>query len=71
MDGMHFFAKLYNLSSSSSTSKFHSLTSDFMECTQHSGDIMYVPPLYAHSTLNTMQSIGVAHEFSVEPFCME
>lgn len=42
-----------------------------LRCTQHAGDIMYVPSLWAHGTLNVRQSIGVAHEFSVEPFCME
>eukprot|EP00599_Poterioochromonas_sp_BG-1_P011878 CAMPEP_0173160326 /NCGR_PEP_ID=MMETSP1105-20130129/17764_1 /TAXON_ID=2985 /ORGANISM="Ochromonas sp., Strain BG-1" /LENGTH=770 /DNA_ID=CAMNT_0014079181 /DNA_START=81 /DNA_END=2393 /DNA_ORIENTATION=+ len=44
---------------------------NYMQCTQHPGDILYVPPLYGHSTLNTMQSIGVAHEFSIESFGME
>lgn len=44
---------------------------NYMQCTQHPGDIFYVPPLYGHSTLNTMQSIGVAHEFSIESFGME
>ena len=42
-----------------------------MQCTQQSGDIMYVPTLWGHTTMNTKQSIGVAHEFSVEGFCME
>lgn len=46
---------------------FHSA----LQCTQYAGDIMYVPTLWAHGTLNTKQSIGVAHEFSVESFCME
>lgn len=41
------------------------------QCTQHSGDIMFVPTQWSHSTLNVKQSIGVAHEFSIEPFCME
>jgi hypothetical protein len=40
-------------------------------CTQRGGDIIYVPTLWAHATLNLQQSIGVAHEFSIEPFCME
>uniref|UniRef100_A0A7S3GSE1 JmjC domain-containing protein n=1 Tax=Spumella elongata TaxID=89044 RepID=A0A7S3GSE1_9STRA len=39
--------------------------------TQRAGDVLYVPPLWGHATLNTAQSIGVAHEFSVESFCME
>jgi hypothetical protein len=42
-----------------------------LECTQNAGDVMFVPTLWGHATLNTMQSIGVAHEFSVESFCME
>ncbi len=42
-----------------------------LRCTQYAGDIMYVPTMWAHGTLNTKQSIGVAHEFSVESFCME
>lgn len=41
------------------------------QCTQHSGDIMFVPTQWSHATLNVKQSIGVAHEFSIEPFCME
>lgn len=47
------------------------LVRDLLQCTQHSGDVMYVPTLWGHATLNVRQSIGVAHEFSVEPFCME
>ncbi len=39
--------------------------------TQRAGDVLYVPPLWGHATLNTAQRIGVAHEFSVESFCME
>jgi hypothetical protein len=42
-----------------------------MQCTQYAGDIMFVPTMWAHGTLNTKQTIGVAHEFSVESFCME
>eukprot|EP00595_Chromulina_sp_UTEXLB2642_P001607 CAMPEP_0196763240 /NCGR_PEP_ID=MMETSP1095-20130614/3677_1 /TAXON_ID=96789 ORGANISM="Chromulina nebulosa, Strain UTEXLB2642" /NCGR_SAMPLE_ID=MMETSP1095 /ASSEMBLY_ACC=CAM_ASM_000446 /LENGTH=359 /DNA_ID=CAMNT_0042115995 /DNA_START=665 /DNA_END=1744 /DNA_ORIENTATION=- len=42
-----------------------------IQCTQRSGDVMYVPTLWGHATLNVKQSIGVAHEFSVESFCME
>lgn len=42
-----------------------------LECTQYSGDVIYVPSLWGHSTLNIQQSIGVAHEFSVESYCME
>lgn len=39
--------------------------------TQRAGDVLFVPALWGHATLNTQQSIGVAHEFSVESFCME
>jgi hypothetical protein len=46
-------------------------TSSALTCTQRGGDIFYVPTLWGHATLNLMQSIGVAHEFSIEPFCME
>ena len=42
-----------------------------MLCTQKAGDLIFVPTLWGHGTLNTMQSIGVAHEFSVEDICME
>ena len=38
---------------------------------QRAGDVLYVPALWGHATLNTAQSIGVAHEFTVESFCME
>lgn len=40
------------------------------QCTQRSGDILFVPSLWSHATLNLRQTIGVAHEFSLEPFCM-
>mmetsp|Transcript_10934 Transcript_10934/g.11355 ORF Transcript_10934/g.11355 Transcript_10934/m.11355 type:complete len:102 (-) Transcript_10934:61-366(-) len=42
-----------------------------LQCHQKSGDVMYVPSLWGHGTLNTKQSIGVAHEFSIEDVCME
>lgn len=42
-----------------------------MHCVQYGGDVMYVPALWGHATFNRKQSIGVAHEFSVESFCME
>lgn len=42
-----------------------------MHCTQHAGDMIYVPTLWGHATINVKQSIGVAHEFSIESFCME
>lgn len=42
-----------------------------LQCTQHAGDVMFVPALWSHGTLNLRQSIGVAHEFSVESFAME
>lgn len=42
-----------------------------LQCHQRSGDVMFVPSLWGHGTLNTRESIGVAHEFSVEDFCME
>jgi len=47
------------------------LMKNALTCTQQAGDIMFVPTLWAHATLNIKQSIGVAHEFSVESFCME
>lgn len=42
-----------------------------LRVTQRAGDVLFVPALWGHATLNTQQSIGVAHEFSVESFCME
>lgn len=42
-----------------------------LRVTQRGGDVLYVPTMWAHGTLNTQQCIGVAHEFSVEAFCME
>ena len=41
------------------------------QCTQRAGDIVFVPTLWAHGTFNVQQSIGVAHEFSTEAFCMQ
>jgi len=46
-------------------------TAQPVRVTQRAGDVLYVPALWGHATLNTAQSIGVAHEFSVESFCME
>lgn len=42
-----------------------------LECMQYAGDVMFVPTLWGHGTLNTLQSIGTAYEFSIESFCME
>lgn len=42
-----------------------------LQCTQKAGDMMYIPALYAHGTMNLQQSIGVAHEISIEKGCME
>lgn len=42
-----------------------------LECTQHAGDLLFVPTLWSHGTLNVRQSIGTAYEFSIEPFAME
>mmetsp|Transcript_19810 Transcript_19810/g.33321 ORF Transcript_19810/g.33321 Transcript_19810/m.33321 type:complete len:692 (+) Transcript_19810:81-2156(+) len=42
-----------------------------LQCTQRAGDLMFVPTLWGHATLNTKQCIGVAHEFSVDDICME
>lgn len=40
-------------------------------CTQHAGDVFYVPTLWGHGTFNHKQSIGTAFEISLESFCME
>jgi hypothetical protein len=69
MPAVEFFGKVYG--HLNTTEEFRESTSGYLECTQYAGDIMYVPTLYGHSTLNTKQSIGVAHEFSIESFCME
>jgi len=42
-----------------------------LRCTQRAGDVMFVPTLWAHATFNSQQSIGVAHEFSTESYCMQ
>ena len=42
-----------------------------LQCVQHAGDILYVPTLWGHGTINEQQSIGVAFELSLEGFCME
>ena len=33
-----------------------------LECTQHPGELMYVPDMWGHATLNLRESIGVALE---------
>jgi hypothetical protein len=42
-----------------------------LECVQEAGDVLFVPTLWGHATLNERQAIGTAYEFSLEPFCME
>ena len=65
---------LTNHSSSSpstpASSSAESTTEPF-QCVQRAGDIMFVPTLWGHGTLNLHQSIGTAYEFSLESFCME
>jgi hypothetical protein len=39
---------------------------DFVECTQHGGDMMYVPALWGHSVLNLQDSVGQTIEFEVQ-----
>ena len=40
-----------------------------LQCTQQAGDVLYVPSLWAHATLNIKQSIGIAHEVTFESTC--
>ena len=42
-----------------------------IECVQHSGDMLYVPKGWGHSTINIEASIGVAYEFSHTAGVME
>ena len=42
-----------------------------IECVQHSGDMLYVPKGWGHSTINIEASIGVAYEFSHAAGLME
>ena len=67
----HRHMQKYLTSNSTVNGNVEDLYYSALQCTQYAGDIMYVPTLWAHGTLNTKQSIGVAHEFSVESFCME
>ena len=39
-----------------------------MQCTQYPGDILLVPALWGHATLNLTQCIGVAYEFAIDGF---
>lgn len=49
----------------------NNLYSKGLRVRQYAGDILYIPSLWSHGTLNIQQSIGTAYEFTVEPFCME
>jgi hypothetical protein len=40
-----------------------------LQVTQRAGDVLYVPSLWGHATLNLRQSVGVAHEFTLEGVC--
>ncbi len=74
MPALDFFSRVYRdqkHTKATNASAFDLILKEGMVCTQRAGDIMYVPPLWGHSTFNTMQTIGVAHEFSVEGFSME
>ncbi len=42
-----------------------------VQCTQEAGDVLYVPSLWGHGTINIQQSVGVAIEVMSENFCME
>ena len=42
-----------------------------IQCTQEAGDILYIPSLWGHGTVNLQQSVGVAMEVMSEQFCME
>lgn len=42
-----------------------------LRCAQRAGDVLYVPALWSHATLNLQQAIGMAWEVSLEGFCME
>ena len=37
-----------------------------IECVQEAGDVLVVPSLVSHATLNLEESVGVAYEFSFE-----
>lgn len=39
-----------------------------IQFTQHGGDVVYLPALWGHATLNVSYSIGVAYEFGVDDF---
>lgn len=42
------------------------LTQQPIEVLQNAGDLLYVPPHWAHGTLNVEDSVGVATEFSFD-----
>ena len=33
------------------------------ECVQHTGEVLYVPAMWSHATINLDESIGLAVEF--------
>jgi hypothetical protein len=57
--------------SSSSEEEYVNDDDNTFRCTQHAGDVFYVPTLWGHGTFNHVQSIGTAFEISLESFCME
>ncbi len=42
-----------------------------IQCTQEAGDVLFIPSLWGHGTINLQQSVGVAMEVMSELFCME
>ena len=40
-------------------------TSRVLQCVQEAGDVIYVPNMWAHLTINLQESIGLAVEFKV------
>ena len=47
--------------------KLHMLpdTSKILQCVQNAGDVVYIPNMWSHLTLNLQESIGIAVEFKV------
>ena len=60
--------KYYNASLNSTKEemnrKIHNHTNIF-QCTQDKGDVIYIPALYGHSSLNVQTSIGIISEFHI------
>lgn len=71
VDETDYFSGLFNSGKSTlawfhDDYKAHRARHHVITCTQYAGYMMYVPSMWAHSTLNLAETLAVAREFTME-----